>query len=93
MSGEVRVDEDAKFRLEELQAKICGETGREVSEQEGLSRLVDDAYEEKDSVVPFFEATFDSDVETDEGDIDGILYGQEAESNRWNSVRRDATTR
>ncbi|GAA0283876.1 hypothetical protein [Halobacterium noricense] len=75
MSEEVRVDEDAKSRLEELQAKIRVETGREVSHQEVLSRLIDDAYEEKDRVVAFFEATFDSDVETDEADIDGILYG------------------
>lgn len=91
MSKAVKVTEDAKSRLEELQAEIRLETGRSVTQQELLSRLIDDAYESRAEVVDsfrestaslseeevaaFFEPTFDSGVETDEDEIDEILYG------------------
>lgn len=91
MSKAVKVDEDAKSRLEELQAEIRLQTGNSVTQQELLSRLIDDAYESQEEVIDsfrettvplseeekeaFFEVTFDSGVETTEEDIDDILYG------------------
>jgi hypothetical protein len=91
MTTAVKVDDDAKSRLEELQAEIRLQTGQNVTQQELLSRLIDDAYDSRkevidsfregeasiteDEVAAFFEAEFDSGVETDEEDIDDILYG------------------
>jgi hypothetical protein len=87
----VKVDEDAKDRLEELQAKIRLETGQKVTQQELLSRLIDDAYESREDVIDSFrrptvplneeekaamqQGRFSSGVDTDEEDIDDILYG------------------
>jgi predicted transcriptional regulator len=91
MATAVKVDEDAKSRLEELQAEIRLRTGRSVTQQALLTRLIDDAYESRDEVidsfrestVPLSEAEkeqmrrgrISSGVETDEDDIDEILYG------------------
>jgi predicted nuclease with TOPRIM domain len=91
MSTAVKMGEEAKSRLEELQAEIKLRTGEKVTQQEILERLVDDAYESKsefvesfnETTVPateeeieaFHRGTFDSGVETDEEDIDDILYG------------------
>ncbi|WP_436902610.1 hypothetical protein [Halovenus halobia] len=91
MTTAVKVDEDAKSRLEELQAEIRLRTGQKVTQQELLSRLIDDAYESRDEVIDSFrESTvplseeekeamargrISSGVETDEDDIDDILYG------------------
>jgi len=91
MTTAVKVHEDAKSRLEELQAEIRLETGRKVTQQELLTRLIDDAYESRDELidsfrkasVPLSEAEkeamhrgrFSSGVETDESDIDDVLYG------------------
>lgn len=91
MTTAVKVDEDAKSRLEELQAEIRLRTGQKVTQQELLSRLIDDAYESRDEVidsfrestVPFSEekkeamarGRISSGAETDEDDIDEILYG------------------
>ncbi|MEF8783816.1 MAG: hypothetical protein V5A39_13440 [Haloarculaceae archaeon] len=91
MATAVKVDEDAKSRLEELQAEIRLRTGQKVTQQELLTRLIDDAYESRgdvidsfrDSTVPLSEdeketmrrGRFSSGVETDEDDIDEILYG------------------
>jgi hypothetical protein len=91
MATAVKVDEDAKSRLEELQAEIRLRTGEKVTQQELLTRLIDDAYESReevidsfrDSTVPLSEAEkeamrrgrISSGVETDEEDIDEILYG------------------
>lgn len=91
MSKAVKVDEDSKSRLEELQAEIRLQTGQSVTQQELLSRLIDDAYESREEVIDSFrESTvplsdaekaameggrFSSGVETDEEDIDEILYG------------------
>lgn len=87
----VKVDEDAKSRLEELQAEIRLETGRNVTQQALLSRLIDDAYQSREELIDSFradtvplsedekqamqEGQFSSGVETDESDIDDILYG------------------
>ena len=91
MATAVKVDEDAKARLEELQAEIRLRTGVKVTQQELLTRLIDDAYASRedvidsfrDTTVPLSEAEKDamregrisSGVETDEEDIDEILYG------------------
>ena len=91
MTTAVKVDDEAKARLEELQAEIRLEAGKKVTQQELLSRLIDDAYESREEVVDsfrestvpasdaeidaFLDGTFDSGIETDEEDIDDILYG------------------
>lgn len=91
MATAVKVEEGAKSRLEELQAEIRLRTGRRITQQELLTRLIDDAYASHDvvidpfrgSTVPLSEAEkramrdgrFGSGTETDEGDIDEILYG------------------
>jgi len=87
----VKVDEDAKSRLEELQAEIRLRTGQKVTQQELLSRLIDDAYESRDEVIDSFrepsvplsddekeamrQGRFSSGIGTEEEDIDDILYG------------------
>ena len=94
MSKAVKVDEDAKSRLEELQAEIRLKTGESVTQQDLLSRLIDDAYESREEIIDsfrgstvplsdeevaaFFEPTFSSGVETREADIDEILYEGDA---------------
>jgi hypothetical protein len=91
MATAVKVDEEAKSRLEELQAEIRLRTGEKVTQQELLTRLIDDAYESREAVidsfrestVPLSEAEkeamragrISSGIETDEDDIDDILYG------------------
>ncbi|MDZ7850696.1 MAG: hypothetical protein U5K70_07850 [Halodesulfurarchaeum sp.] len=91
MSTAVRMDEETKSRLEELQALIKLETGKKVTQQEILERLVDDAYESRDAIIESFETStvplskaeisrmqagrIESGVETTEDDIDEILYG------------------
>ncbi|MDS0283601.1 hypothetical protein [Haloarcula onubensis] len=91
MTTAVKVDDEAKARLEELQAEIRLEAGKNVTQQELLSRLIDDAYDSREDVVDsfrestvpaseadidaFLDDTFDSGTETDEADIDDILYG------------------
>ncbi|RQG98866.1 hypothetical protein [Natrarchaeobius oligotrophus] len=91
MATAVKVDENAKSRLEELQAEIRIQTGSSVTQQELLTRLIDDAYESRDDVIDSFRESrvplsdaeketmqrgrFSSGVETGEEDIDEILYG------------------
>jgi hypothetical protein len=91
MPTAVKVDEDAKSRLEELQAEIRLRTGQTVTQQDLLTRLIDDAYESREEIIDSFrESTvplseeekeamrrgrFSSGVETTEDDIDDILYG------------------
>jgi hypothetical protein len=90
MATAVKVDEEAKSRLEELQAEIRLRTGEKVTQQELLTRLIDDAYESREEVIDSFRAStvplsadekaamqagrISSGVETDEADIDDILY-------------------
>lgn len=91
MATAVKVDEDAKVRLEELQAEIRLRTGRKVTQQELLTRLIDEAYESRGEVIDSFrestvplsetqkeamrEGRVSSGVDTDEDDVDDILYG------------------
>jgi hypothetical protein len=91
MTTAVKVDEDAKARLEELQAEIRLRTGEKVTQQQLLTRLIDDAYASREDVIDSFRNTtvplsetekdamrkgrISSGVETDEEDIDEILYG------------------
>jgi hypothetical protein len=91
MAKAVKLDADAKSRLEELQAEIRLRTGESVTQQELLTRIIGDAYATRDELIDsfreegdtlseeevatFFEAEFDSGVETDDNDIDDILYG------------------
>lgn len=91
MATAVKVDEEAKSRLEELQAEIRLRTGRNVTQQDLLTRLIDDAYASRDEVIESFrestvplsdqekeamqEGRISSGVETAEEDIDDILYG------------------
>ena len=50
----VKVDEEAKSRLEELQAEIKLRTGEKVTQQELLTRLIDDAYESREAIIDSF---------------------------------------
>jgi len=91
MATAVKVDADAKARLEELQAEVRLRTGTKVTQQELLTRLIDDAYESLDAVVDSFrestvplsaaereamqQGRISSGVETDEDDVDEFLYG------------------
>lgn len=91
MSAAVKVDDEAKERLEELQAEIRLETGTKVTQQELLSRLIDDAYESREEVVDSFRSStvplseeekaamargrISTGTETDEEDVDDVLYG------------------
>jgi hypothetical protein len=87
----VKVEEDAKSCLDELRAEIRLRTGEKVTQQELLTRLIDDAYASREDVIDSFrESTVplsadeknamrrgrtSSGVETDEEDIDDVLYG------------------
>lgn len=91
MATAVKLDQDAKSRLEELQAEIRLRTGKNVTQQDLLTRLIDDAYESRGEVIDSFRGRtvplsadekeamhrgrISSGVETDEEDIDDILYG------------------
>ena len=91
MATSVKMDEETKSQLERLQAEIKLKTGTKVTQQEILERLVERAVESKadlvdsfrDEFVPlteekieaFHEGMIDSGTETDEEDIDDILYG------------------
>lgn len=91
MTTSVKMDDDTKSRLERLQAEIRLKTGRRVTQQEILARLVERAIESKADLVDSFrearvplsesqrEAFHDgmvsSGVTTSEEDIDDVLYG------------------
>lgn len=93
MATSVKMDEATKSRLEELQAEIKLETGKKVTQQELLDRLVNHAFESKEAFIDSFReatvplspteierfnsGTFDSGVETDEEDVDRVLYDEE----------------
>lgn len=93
MATSVKMDEETKSRLEELQAEIKLKTGKKVTQQELLARLVGHAFDSKaafvdsfrETAVPlsdeeierFNSGTFSSGVESDEEDIDRILYDEE----------------
>lgn len=91
MATSVKMDEDTKSRLERLQSEIRLKTGKRVTQQEILERLVDRAVESKSELVDsfreervpvseaereaFHRGTVSSDSTTREEDIDDILYG------------------
>ncbi len=91
MATSVKMDDDTKSRLERLQAEIRLKTGKRVTQQEVLARLVERAIESKTDLVDSFreervpvpeedrEAFHDgmvsSGVTTSEEDIDDVLYG------------------
>lgn len=91
MATAVRMDEETKSRLEELQAEIRLKTGKKVTQQEVLARLVQSAIESRTEFVDSFrdgtvaltdeeverfnEGMISSGVETGEEDIDDVLYG------------------
>jgi hypothetical protein len=91
MATSVKMDEETKSYLERLQAEIRLETGRRVTQQDLLARLVEDAYASKEELIESFRAAsvpvdeeartrvhegmVDSGQSTEEDDIDEILYG------------------
>ena len=91
MATSVKVDGRTKDRLERLQAEIRLQTGRKVTQQEILTRLVERAIESKAELIDssrespfplsdeereqFHEGMGSSGVETTEDDIDDIVYG------------------
>lgn len=95
MATSVKMDERTKDRLERLQAEIKLETGRKVTQQELLKRLLDSAYESRSEFIDSFRDEWDglTDDETDrllsgttesgnpidEDEIDDVLYGTELE--------------
>ena len=53
MATAIKVDEDAKAQLEELQAEIRLRTGEKITQQELMTRLIDDATNrERTSSIP-----------------------------------------
>jgi len=92
MSTSVKMDDETKSRLEELQAEIKLETGKKVTQEELLRKIVDHAFSTKSDVINEYRKTVPADeeeiekfhseisssgVETTEEDIDEILYGEE----------------
>ena len=93
MTTSVKIGEKTKDRLETLQAEIKLETGRKVTQQELLDRIVAREFESKDELIDSFHngwggldgveierwlsGTSDWGVETTEAEIDRILYDEE----------------
>ena len=91
MSTAVKMDDEAKAELEALQAEIKLKTGKKVTQQEILSQLIRSVTDDRSTFIDAFrdgqvalnEAAIEqfnkgqisSGVETDETDIDEILYG------------------
>jgi hypothetical protein len=91
MATAVKMDEETKSKLEELQAEVKLKTGKKVTQQEILARLVESASESRaefvnsfrdgkpalseDEIAQFNGGMISSGVETDEEDIDDVLYG------------------
>lgn len=72
MATSVKIDESAKDRLEELQAEIRLETGRSVTQQELLGRLIREGYESREKVVDSYRDDFDG---LSEAEIEQWLSG------------------
>lgn len=91
MSTSVKMDEETKSRLEELQARIKIETGEKVTQQELLHAIVEHALSTEHEVLDEFRETTvpasqeeieefhggisSSGEETTEEDVDEVLYG------------------
>ncbi|SFR88036.1 hypothetical protein SAMN05216559_0437 [Halomicrobium zhouii] len=94
MATSVPVSDETKARLEQLQATIERETGQSVTQQELLDRIVEREFESRDALIASYRDDWDglSDEErdqwlsgtqasgnpVDEGDIDAVLYEDEA---------------
>lgn len=90
MAIAVKIDEEAKAELEELQAEIKLKTGTKITQQELLSQLIRSAADNRSEVIDSFrngqvalsktdieqfnQGMISSGVETDESDIEEILY-------------------
>lgn len=91
MSTAVKMDDEAKSTLEELQAEIRLKTGKNVTQQKLLSELIETVVNSRSEFIDSFrdgsvelsekelerfnEGQIASGTETDEEDIDDILYG------------------
>lgn len=91
----VLMDDATKSQLEKLQARVELETGRRVTQQERLKRLVERGVRDEEEITEtfrepdlplsqegeetFFQATRDLGFGSSEEDIDEILYGEEYE--------------
>lgn len=88
----IKIGEDTKDRLEQLQAELKLETGRKVTQQELLDRIVEREFASKDALIDSFRDEWEglSEAEIDEwlsgtvesgieGDVepDVTLYGDE----------------
>jgi len=93
MATSVKVEKATKERLERLQAEIKLETGRKVTQQELLDRLVEHGVEDKEAIVDsyrdeweglteeekerFFSGTAASGDPVEEDEIDRVIYEEE----------------
>lgn len=91
MATSVKMDDDTKSRLERLQAEIRLKTGKRVTQQEILARLVERAVASKADLVDSFReenvpvseedrdafhgGMVSSGTATAEEDVDDVLYG------------------
>lgn len=91
MATSVKMDEETKAELEELQAEIRLSTGQRVTQQEILSRVLEYAIDSKADLIEsfredvpalnpedreaFHSGMISSGTETSEADIDDVLYG------------------
>lgn len=91
MATSVKMDDDTKSRLDRLQAEIQLKTGKRVTQQEILARLVERAIESEGDFVDsfrekrvpvseseretFHDEMVSSGTTTTEEDIDDVLYG------------------
>lgn len=90
MATSVKMREADKARLDRLQAEITARTGRKVSQQDLLARLVALGEREKDRVISeqkpptkaqmarLMALPMDMGIRTREEDIDKILYGEKS---------------
>ncbi len=94
MASSIKVGEETKDRLEQLQAEIKLETGRKVTQQELLDRIVArefaskaaliDSYRDEweglseEEIQQWLSGTTASGDPVDEDDIDTVLYEGEA---------------
>ena len=94
MATSVKIEMGTKDKLEQLQAAIKLETGKKVTQQELLDRIVEREFDSKESLIDsfrddfeglseaeieqFLSGTFASGSAIGEEDIDRILYEDEA---------------
>ncbi|SEH46404.1 hypothetical protein SAMN05192561_102153 [Halopenitus malekzadehii] len=72
MTTEVTVHDDAKSQLAELQAAIRLRTGKTVTQQELLTRLIDEASESRETVIDSFR---ESSVPLSEAETEAMRCG------------------